>query len=79
VPTDTTEAETPTATATPIACAGDCDGGGAVMINELVLGVNIALDQAALAECPAMNANGDLQVSVDELITAVNNALNGCP
>jgi hypothetical protein len=49
------------------------------MVNELVQGVNIALDRAAVTACPEMDANGNLQVSVDELVSAVNNALGGCP
>lgn len=59
-------------------CVGDCDGNGEVAINELILGVNIALGSAEVEQCEAMDANGDGEVSINELITAVNNALGGC-
>src|SRR5262245_21061795 len=40
-------------------CIGDCNGDGAISINELILGVQIALGEAPLAACPAFDANGD--------------------
>jgi len=40
--------------------------------------VNIALGNAALLDCEAADSNHDGQVTVDEILTAVNNALNGC-
>ena len=61
------------------ACVGDCSDDGMVAINELVVGVNIALGNSPVSACPAFDANGDGQVAINELITAVNNALNGCP
>ena len=60
-------------------CVGDCNGNGAVAINELIVGVNIALGSTPLSSCPAFDANGDGMVGINELIAAVNNALNGCP
>ena len=60
-------------------CVGDCNGDGMVAINELIIGVNIALGSAPLSTCPAFDANGDGMVEINELITAVNNALSGCP
>jgi len=60
-------------------CAGDCPPpDGSVTINELVIGVNIALGGAALSACPSYDTNGDGMVEVGELITAVNNAQLGC-
>ncbi len=59
-------------------CAGDCDGDGAVAINELIRGVNIALGNADLASCVAVDRDGNDAVAINELIAAVNNALNGC-
>jgi len=59
-------------------CVGDCNGDGMVAINELIIGVNIALGSAPLSMCPSFDANGDGMVGINELITAVNNALNGC-
>lgn len=58
-------------------CVGDCDGDGTVEINELILGVNIALDVFAISQCPSLD-DGQGRVTVDRLIVAVNNALNGC-
>lgn len=59
-------------------CAGDCNGSGDVAVNELVLGVNIALDRAALSQCMSFDGNSSGQVEVNELVTGVNNALRGC-
>ena len=39
--------------------------------------VNIALGNAQLLDCEAADANHDGQITVDEILTAVNNALNG--
>lgn len=63
-------------TATP--CAGDCDGSGAVTITELIRGVRIALGEAGLDLCPAMDGNGSGTVTISELITAVNRVLDDC-
>ncbi len=60
------------------ACGGDCDGDGRVSVQELILGVNIALGSAALDACPVFDQNGDGRVGVGELIAAVGNALDGC-
>src|SRR6185369_583919 len=60
-------------------CAGDCNDDGRVFINELVVGVTIALGQANVATCPAMDGNDDGAVRIDELVTAVRNALSDCP
>ena len=59
-------------------CAGDCNGDGAVAINELVSGVSIALGNAAVDACRAMDGDSDSAVSISELIQAVNAALGGC-
>ncbi len=47
-------------------------------VNELVIGVNIALGNAASTACPPFDRNGDGQVTVNELVSAVNAALLGC-
>ena len=52
---------------------------GSVTVNELILGVNIALGSADVGDCEAFDENGDGMVGINELITAVNNALDGCP
>jgi len=59
-------------------CVGDCNDDGMVAINELIIGVNIALGATPLSECPSFDADGNSEVGINELITAVGNALNGC-
>lgn len=59
-------------------CVGDCDGGNTVTVNELVTGVNIALDRAALSTCPQFDADSSGGVAVNELVQGVNNLLRGC-
>jgi hypothetical protein len=68
----------PSPTTTSAVCAGDCDQGGSVTVDELVKGVNIALGVASVDICEEMDANGDGAITVDELIVAVNRALIGC-
>jgi pimeloyl-ACP methyl ester carboxylesterase len=41
--------------------------------------VNIALGNTDILACTAGDANGDVTITVDEILAAVNNALNGCP
>ncbi len=60
-------------------CAGDCDGGGSVSLDELITSVNIALGHDPLATCDILDANLDDAVSINELVSAVNFSLNGCP
>jgi hypothetical protein len=81
IPTDTpTVTPTPSTTPspTPVPCNGDCNGDGAVAINELILAVNISTGAAQASECQAADRNGSDTVTIDELIAAVGNALNGC-
>jgi cysteine-rich repeat protein len=61
-----------------LACPGDCDGDGQVTINEVVVGVEIALGSAGVGRCPAADVDGDQQVAIQELIAAVDGALSGC-
>lgn len=58
-------------------CLGDCSGDGRVAVNELIVGVNIALGRADLSSCPAFD-NGSGNVGIGVLVGAVNNAVNGC-
>jgi sugar lactone lactonase YvrE len=63
-----------------LACPGDCNGDRLVSVDELILGVNIALGSAALSDCPAFDqVVTDGVVDVSELVTCVNAALDGCP
>lgn len=59
-------------------CVGDCDGNGAVTIDELVRGVTIALAGSGVGGCAAMDRSGDGTVTIDELVAAVEAALAGC-
>src|SRR5690242_5095754 len=61
------------------AVAGDCSGDGSVTVDELIIGVNIALGEAPLSSCPVFDVDGDGTVTIDELIAAVNLALSGGP
>jgi hypothetical protein len=47
-------------------------------VDEILTLVNIALGNATVADCRAGDANHDGQITIDEILTAVNNALNGC-
>ena len=59
-------------------CFGDCDGGGSVTIDELVVAVRIALGEAEVAACTAVDSGGDGSVSIADLVAAMNSALAGC-
>ena len=41
--------------------------------------VNIALGNGAVSQCKEGDGNHDGSITVDEILTAVNNALKGCP
>ena len=56
---------------------GDCNGDGRVTIDELILGVNIALGSRPVTDCPAFDTDDSGMVSISELVAAVNVALNG--
>jgi len=60
-------------------CVGDCDDSRSVAVNELVAGVGIALGTQSIDACRADDSNGDGHVSINEVIAAVANALDGCP
>ena len=82
-PLDTvTPSVTPTATDTPVTPTvpagqlGDCDGDGAVTVDELVRAVAIALESQPLSSCPAADRDGDGVVRIDEVIAAIGAALS---
>lgn len=60
------------------ACDGDCGGDGAVTVDEVVTGVNLALGLGDLSQCAAFDRDASGAVTVDEIIAAVTNALQGC-
>ncbi len=59
-------------------CAGDCDGDGVVRVDELIRGLSIALGLAPATTCAALQSNLDGAVTIDELIAAVQSAVEGC-
>jgi hypothetical protein len=70
---------TPTDTVTPGGrCPGDCDGDGAVTIEDVVTLVTIALDTAPLTACEPGDANQDGAITVEEVLKAVGHALSSC-
>jgi len=62
-----------------LTCAGDCDGDGAVTVDEIVAMVTIALDLEPVDICRSSDRDGNNAVEIDEVIAAVSFALNGCP
>jgi hypothetical protein len=60
-------------------CACDCDENGFVTVDELVNCVGIALGVRDLSSCPSADVGDEPAVTVDELVLAVRNALEGCP
>jgi hypothetical protein len=67
------------AIASATTCPGDCDGSREVTIDEILLGVNIAIGTRMIEDCRVFDGNGDGEVTVDEIIAAVSSALLGCP
>lgn len=59
-------------------CTGDCDQDLAVTVDELLTGVSIALGNRLVGECLLFDANGDSTTTVDEILVAVGNAIDGC-
>jgi len=59
-------------------CPGDCDQSGAVTVDEIVSGVNMALGVVPVDVCGAMDMDHSASVTVDELLRAIDSALNGC-
>jgi hypothetical protein len=51
--------------------AGDCNADLRVSVNELVTGLNIALDAVPLDSCPRFDVDADERVAVDELVIGV--------
>jgi len=49
-----------------------------VTIDELLVAVNITLAQQQLSACPSVDRNGSGEVTIDELIHAIVNALTDC-
>ncbi len=47
-------------------------------VADLLTMINIDLGNAALSACNLGDANGDGRITLDEVLLAMNNALNGC-
>ena len=62
----------------PPHCVGDCDGNGAVTVEELVRGVGMVLDRVPVSECPSFDDDMDGRVSVAELVRSVSRLIEGC-
>jgi hypothetical protein len=60
-------------------CVGDCNDNNAVVINELVTGVGVALGDRELATCRNFDPDDDQQVVIGELVQGVRSAIDGCP
>ncbi len=60
------------------ACPGDCDGDAAVGIADLVLATAISLERQPLDHCPSADLDDSGRVTIDELVSAVGHALDGC-
>lgn len=62
----------------PARCAGDCDGDLRVTVDEIVSLLAIALGNVEPLTCSTFERAGVRRVAVDDLVTAVANALRGC-
>jgi hypothetical protein len=58
-------------------CIGDCNDDQRVAVNELVIGVSVALGREDIATCEAFD-DGSGDVTVDVLLEAVQNSISGC-
>ena len=59
-------------------CIGDCNGGQAVTVDEILILVNIVLGSAQASTCPYGIPSG-AEVDIAVIIQAVNHALTSCP
>lgn len=73
-----TPTPTPTSRTPPPFCTGDCNRDEQVTVDELVIAVEITLGQLGLDACPALDADQNTVVTVDEPVAAVAQAIHGC-
>ena len=66
------------AVSTRSTCVGDCDNSGSVSVSEVVVMTNITLGTDQPSSCLAGDPGND-GVQINDIVTAVNNALHGCP
>jgi hypothetical protein len=60
-----------------ISCVGDCHNDRAVTVDDLILGVNVVLGEADVAECPAILCRRMGEPQVPCIVIAVFNSLSG--
>lgn len=65
-------------TGAPVVCKGDCDGNGEITIDELLVGVHRVLGTNTFFRCPAFDSEEEAPFQIDDLVSAVNNAVIGC-
>src|SRR4029450_10773959 len=58
-------------------CTGDCNADRAVSVDELVRGVNAALDPERLNRCRNADGDRDSSVGINERVSSVDHSLNG--
>jgi hypothetical protein len=59
-------------------CIGDCNNDDAVAVDDLLVMVNVAQGAADVSACPKGDADGSNDITIDEILLAVNSALLGC-
>lgn len=59
-------------------CPGDCNVDWRVDVDELVQGIRILLGESTIDRCPPLDANGDVDVNIEDLVTAIDRSLRGC-
>jgi len=59
-------------------CPGDCNVDWRVEVDELVQGLAILLGRDSLDLCLPLDANGDTEIHIDEMVTAIDRSLHGC-
>jgi len=59
--------------------SGDCDFDGQVLAHDVMASVRVALDGAEIDACRDADADGNWQVSVDEIVLGINAANHGVP
>jgi hypothetical protein len=60
-------------------CAGDCNGDGLILSDEVSLLVSILRGADEISVCPSVDINGDGLVLSDEVSLILINLREGCP
>ena len=59
-------------------CDADCNGSRTVRVDEIIYCVNVVMGTQPLEGCPSCDADQNGTVQVNDLVAAVNDALEGC-